>query len=812
MVCLSVSKDHFAEIDLAVRRADGYVLFEEQRVGYIRAYIPSRTIHSVTHLPGIDAVEVIDNASEREFLESALPAFTQSLSQAAKADTDLPRLPAPDFASHEIGLDNWVRKHPTFDGRGTVIGIVATWCPAFSSSGSLAMHEISPGIAVPKFLDVVPVSDVPNRKIPSFFTDSAWLDVSDQHQSIGDKLNVGGLQYHVPHPGTFGLVFFRNKVFERLDNFGGALSNKLRHLVETDRSYAVLWDPRTRTIRINTSGDRDFSKDEEVGEYSRHHIFGRIVYFDGYTPVTLGYALCVSGDGHSIYIALGVAGHATMVSSTAAGNRSLGGMFNGVAPNAQLISYVVGNDEPSFGTGYGALEAVLRAESDPRVDVVSCSCGILIRGYATSEPVTDQILHRLGSAFGKPFIYAQGYEPGVIGVGGYNSSRMFARNLGITDAPDETWPAFVHNDGTVVPDFVAPERSLSADSRLEPLLYTMITHFIPPKSYFIGGGASNAIPFGVGVIADLASGAKQTGIKYDLSRLWAALWTGSRSIRVVGTSEVARLLQLEPSWRALVALNSSEVPSFSVDTPVNRVERPPTNGFGLLDETAQLGTTFSRVIGVQTTRALGPSCCHLQIQNDDGSFAVQPTVNFESKKRAAIALTESPRGYGEHISYLAISDWLTHTTLKEIPLTMRVPLVAGAHPISVSFEVGDGTTLTEYLAKPSPGQIHVRVATEGTNVDLFLISPNFMFYEINGRTGSYLPPQWQASGVSVHSRSHGHLIDEDITISSNGEVWQLSIDNNAQRGDFRQAGPVYIRAAHQGLHSRELTGAESWNR
>src|ERR1041384_558947 len=103
---------------------------------------------------------------------------------------------------------------------------------------------------------------------------------------------------------------------------------------------------------------------------------------------------------------IGMQPHATMVASTAVGSRGSKGKFDGIAPGARLINY-----HSNYGSS-GAIEGVITAFRDPRVDIVlseatgPCQSGLFLR-YGEACPA-GVVIERLTRETGKVYVVPGG--------------------------------------------------------------------------------------------------------------------------------------------------------------------------------------------------------------------------------------------------------------------------------------------------------------------------------------------------------------------------------------------------------------------
>ena len=104
-----------------IRALGGSVAYRNDKLGYIRVNLPIRKADEASRLSGIQTINV-DTTLQ---LTDAAPAGSQDPTPQPPPGADTPRV-NPYMPTRDTGAAQFVNEHPTWDGRGTTIGILDT--------------------------------------------------------------------------------------------------------------------------------------------------------------------------------------------------------------------------------------------------------------------------------------------------------------------------------------------------------------------------------------------------------------------------------------------------------------------------------------------------------------------------------------------------------------------------------------------------------------------------------------------------------------------------------------------------------------
>ena len=247
---------------------------------------------------------------------------------------------------------------------------------------------------------------------------------------------------------------------------------------------------------------------------------------------------------HVVHIYLGKGGHWSMTVSVAAGSRTDDSLAYGVAPNARVLLVRVGDG--SDRTTASVFEGFIAAAQRPDVDVISSSTGLFMVPD-TAADFGGGLMRRVVGVYQKPivvsaansgqmlaYVYALG---SVLSVGGVLSPATYASLHGgraleqlIVHPTGAAGPSI---DGMIKPDLLAPMERLAAilpwQAEIDAVPRNAPTRRIPP-GYQIGCCTSSTAPYAAGVIALLASAAKQSGVPVNADGLYRALKSTARLV------------------------------------------------------------------------------------------------------------------------------------------------------------------------------------------------------------------------------------------------------------------------------------------
>ena len=169
-------------------------------LGYLRVVVPLNKAKNVAALNGVLAVDV----DETVVIDDPLP---EPGGQVAPTPQNPPgaSTPAvnPYMPTGDIGSPQFVSEHPTWDGRGTTIGIIDSGV----DFGHPALQTTSTGER--KIVDWVTATDPTFTNGVNNDNDPTWLNMSTQVS--GPTFTQAGTTYTAPAAGTFRFAVFNER-------------------------------------------------------------------------------------------------------------------------------------------------------------------------------------------------------------------------------------------------------------------------------------------------------------------------------------------------------------------------------------------------------------------------------------------------------------------------------------------------------------------------------------------------------------------------------------------------------------------------
>jgi subtilisin family serine protease len=212
----------------ALQNLGATVAKRDDDLGYVRAIVPIGRAEAAANLDGIVAADLDEILS----LDDPRPAGTEAPTPQTPPGADTPRdnayMPIGD-----TGAAAFTAAHPTWDGRGTTIGILDSGIdldhPALATTTTGAR----------KITDWVTATD------PFTDDDPTWVNMADQ--VTGSAFTYKSVAYTAP-AGSF-----RFGIFAEDPRLGGELGSDVNRDGDTTDAFGVLWTPpRTRSESTRT--------------------------------------------------------------------------------------------------------------------------------------------------------------------------------------------------------------------------------------------------------------------------------------------------------------------------------------------------------------------------------------------------------------------------------------------------------------------------------------------------------------------------------------------------------------------------------
>ena len=527
----------------------------------------------------------------------------------------------------ETGALRFLKEHPEFDGRGTVVAIFDTGVDV----GAPGLQETPDGR--PKIIDAIDGTgsgDVDTSTIRKI-EDGRLLGRSGRLLTIDSKWKNPTGKFHVGVKPAY--EFFPDELVARMKRDRGEdfdqkqsqavdklrraiakrdsdqsekntkaqkptadekalakdLDEQLKQLIAAGKSSkdpgplydCVVWhDGDVWRAAVDTDEDADLSDELAMTDFRlerQHSTFG--------SESLLTFSVNVYDEGNTLSIVADCGSHGTHVAGIVAAYYPDSPEFHGVAPGAQIVSVKIGDSRlAGMETGAGlirGMNAVLRN----KCDLINMSFG-----EPTSTPNRGRIpewyaelvnehnvLFVSSAGNAGPALSTVGAPGGttsaLIGVGAYLSPQMMKAAYSVRDEQTQqlpyTWSSRGPTaDGDWGVNIFAPGGAIAPVPRwtVQP---SMRMH-----------GTSMASPNACGGLALIVSGLKAEGIKYTPHSIKRAI--GHTASRIEGLDQFVQgpgLLQIDKAYDALVAAGSTERNQIGYDVRV--VDRQNARGIYL---------------------------------------------------------------------------------------------------------------------------------------------------------------------------------------------------------------------------------------
>lgn len=683
--------------------AGGRVLLRYDDVDSIVAIIPRRNINALFLELGASAVSV-DIPLDRDVLRKKL--YGPPLEWTVDGLTEKASTPKVYRRHLRVDLDNKASilgdlnaeeqfgVRSPYDGRGVVIAHVEHLPDFLIPELQMALNEF--GEHIPKFRDVVTVPDHAYAlAAEDDVLDKRWVPLSAPIDSNRLVASHRGNVYAVPTEGTYRFGEATFPAYVNRDALGVSGDD------QADRML-LLWSDSQRRLWIDQDSDRSFSDETAVPLFKDSQTFGILGKDDPTTPERESIAFALQYDESrqclvlDLGFGLGSFTHATSVAAAMAGNNEHDGAHvSGTAPAAQIFLVARGRSLASF------VQGLVTAFESPDTDIV------MIQGYSPVVSTVSAVaghsgltvlLERLIDWHDKPALVTATNASGMstvsdiaearnaIAVGNYSSRETTLTNLGIdqerADAVATAGAAGPSLNGAAKPDVIAPSTVIVPTARTRGALdiaerLQEKQRVRLPQGFYVGGGTSISTPTAAGALARLMSAAKQEGISYDARRLTKALVFGARYLEDPPAYRQGNgVIDLDRSWRNLLALNESPSIEISVKAPIrtktSHLRRPANIGHGLFErEGWRAGDTGKRTIVLE--RTTGPEeAMQYQIEwlgNAAGTYSSVATIDLPLRKPVRLDVHIQPGVSGVHSSLLTIRG-VDGLTVKSITATI----------------------------------------------------------------------------------------------------------------------------------------------
>lgn len=753
MEVLLLAKDGADALRTAARAVEGEggrVLRTEADIGYLRIEVAPERLVKLVSEPAIEAYQV-SSFSLGTWYRDAPPLANATLQRSFEvspvaptepADThpDLPTLTheesrAPGFtADDDVGVGEWMRTHPTFDGRGVTIALIENGLPSFTDPVFRTAKTLD-GRDVPKIAGII-------NAIDPAFDDETRVRLMTSIDSPRSWAKVGNRTYILPRPGKYRFGLFEVP--------GGT---------NVVHRFAVIEEDGSGDVRIDADGDASFQNDQPLADVNQR-FEPRFLKLTYPRQVDLSFVMGRGREPHVVHIYPGKGSHQSMTASVAAGNVTPDSLASGVAPHARLLFVRVSS--PNLGGLGRIVEGFIDAAQHPQVDVISASTPIDMVPDTAADFV-GLLFTRLNEVYRKPILNAAGNyglmlgqvhaSGGALAVGCMLSPASFAAFTGGRPLPassvhpvSATGPSL---DGAVKPDFLAPMVRIFANLPWNADL-TAAPQNAPvrrvPAGYGISAGTSSCSPYAAGVVALLLSAARQSALELSLEGLSRALKVTARPIRGFQAFQQGNgALDIKAAWQDV--MNPYVPPRITADAtivhPLALYAARANEGTGLLEfEGWKAGMKGTREIRLRRESGPDQPITYRLVWNaDDGTFSTAATVTLPLNVTVPLRIDVGVKTAGAHSGLLTLHDLRTGAAAFRTQAT----IVA-----SESFDGTNGSLTVSGSVALMRANAHYLDVPTGTGTLLF---------DLKIDRGVVLPTLLQSHGLPDGYYFHVHPLD-----------------------------------------------------
>jgi len=654
-----------AKVQSAVEALGGKVRYREDDLGYLRVVVPLSNAKSVAAISGVLAVDV----DETIVLDDPKP---EPGGQVAPTPQTAPGSSTPNVNPYmptgDMGAPQFVAAHPTWDGRGTTIGIIDSGVDLAHP----ALQTTTTGER--KIVDWVTATDPTFTNGVNNDDDATWLNMSTL--VTGRTFTSGGNTYTAPSGGTFRFAVFD----ERDELLGGEVGSDVNRDGNPSGSsglFGVLWDTTTNTVYVDTDQDRSFADQTGMTDYKVNHQVGTFGRDNPATEVAESMPFVVQTDGKNKVVNIGIVSgaHGSHVAGITSANGLFGGAMNGAAPGAKLVSVRV----CMFITGctaHALVEGMIYAAKKSNVDVINMSIGglpALNDGNNARAVLYDKLIETYNvqmfisagnSGAGLNTIGDPSVASKVMSVGSYITNATWASNYGSSTTHADNMHPFSsrgpREDGGFKPQIIAPGSAVSTVPTWQPGQPLGGTYTLP-AGYGMFNGTSMASPQAAGAAALLVSAAKQAGVQVQAAQLRQAMSSSARFLSEYGAFEQGNgLVRVGNAWD-LLKTNAKTVNITSrvaVNTVLSGFLATPGFGQGIYDrEGVKAGDSYTRAYTFTRTSGGGGTRSYaVSWVGNDGTFGSAASIALPLNTPVTFDVAVHPTTSGVHSAILNLND------------------------------------------------------------------------------------------------------------------------------------------------------------
>ncbi|UZK57237.1 S8 family serine peptidase [Streptomyces drozdowiczii] len=459
----------------------GRVARADDRLGYVRATVPTGKVTALAALSSVRAVDLdetfkipdpspVTSRDKKDTKDHGGHGPTTPKAPGRTTPADNPYLPVA-----ETGSTGFTEDHRSWDGRGVTVGILDTGVDLAHP----ALRTTTTG--QPKVADWVTATD------PVTDNDPTWLEMRLKVTAKDGTFRYGGVDYKAPD-GEYEF-----QLFEESGTWGGELEGDVNRDGDYNDTFGVLYRKTDHRVWVDANLDRTFGDADVVEPYAKSGKWAAFGKDDPATavaesmPFTVEYRDDVdlsarggtSAGKKADFVSIGIVSgaHATHVAGITAGHGLFGGKMDGAAPGTRIVSERVCLFAAGC-TSYALTEGMIDVVVDKRVDVVNLSIGGL-PALNDGANVRSVLYNRLIDEYGVHIVSSAGNDgPGmntvsdpavtdkVIAVGASVSKDTWWADYGSEVRDRRSLFPFSargpREDGGMKPEIVAPGAAVSS--------------------------------------------------------------------------------------------------------------------------------------------------------------------------------------------------------------------------------------------------------------------------------------------------------------------------------------------------------------
>jgi len=671
-VILMADKGKTSSLGAQVESLGGTVTKSSDKIGYVRATVPTGVVERVAKLPALAAIDL------NETVQLPQPENgSKSKTAAAAAVPPGPTTPAanPYMPTDETGSVDFKKKNPTWDGRGVTIGIVDSGI----SLDNPALQTTSTGQR--KIVDWVTGTD------PLTDGDPTWRAM--RTAVTGPSFTAAGSTWTAP-AGSY--LFNR---FSEAITAADQLAGDVNRDGDSTDFFGILYDATSHDIRVDVNQNNDFTDDAVMRPYKEKFDVGHFGTDKPATPerdqvpfvveyredVDLTPAGLPGQVADFVNIGITEDEHGSHVAGITSGNNMFGNAnYDGQAPGAKLVS----SRACSWGGGCTAAaltDGVVDLVVNRHVDVVNISIGGL-PALNDANNARALLYDRLIGDYGvQLFISAGNSGPGVntvgdpgvvsdvVSVAAAVSKESWLANYGSVVKDKLAMFPFSsrgpREDGGFKPNITAPGSAISTiDSWLPGAPVAEAGYALPP-GYAMLQGTSMSSPQATGAAALLLSAARAQDKAVTPAGLRRSIYSSADYQKDIpsyaqgnGFLDVPaawKLLRQEPATRTYTS-------SASVCTVLAQFLATPGKGVGIYNNCPSAsggqkpGQSKSYTVTLTRTSGAAGSIYHrLRLVGNDGTFSAPSGVSLPLGKAVSFTVKAKPK-IGAHSTIIQVDD------------------------------------------------------------------------------------------------------------------------------------------------------------